>query len=102
MTNLLADIEEYAEACALEYDPSEYPGIEEYVHQCADSSEYVIYYHYGRQLFASSSDFRELEYELDDLGDVTDSIDQRLTIMTFLYVSDRIRGYIGVSAETGA
>lgn len=100
MTNLLAEIEEYAETCALEYDANDYPDAEEYVHLCAGNCGYVIYYHYGRELFASSSDFRELEQEVDDLGGLGDTIDTKLTLMTFLYVSDRIRGYIGVNAES--
>ena len=43
-------------------------GIYEYAHETADSSEYVIYYGWQRELWADSADIRDYEGDAIDAG----------------------------------
>jgi len=49
-------------------DLSDRDNWDEYAHEWADSSEYVIYYHHSRRLWAESSHIQEWESEAQEIA----------------------------------
>jgi hypothetical protein len=71
----------------------------DYVHEWADGSEYVIYYHNSRRLWADNSEIQA--YEDDALQMAGPTIDDLITACVYLALCDEIMSAIQeIAGET--
>jgi hypothetical protein len=71
-----------------EIDKSE-DGIDTYATETADSSQYVIYYAYQRELWADSQDIRQYEQDAIDCG--IEGVAEIQQYCVYMALSDAIR-----------
>lgn len=98
--DILADWADTCETLALEYwqdnsdqDPSEY------AHECADGSQWAIYYGHAHELVNAARllhprDLDQAESDLEDLGFEFESLDKTMTLLAYQLTYSEIMNQI--------
>lgn len=90
---------DYAQDCAGEYDPRDGEDADDYAHECADGSHYVIYHGIALDMYAAAADVRAYAVYLPDIVDADADIETRAAVCVYLWLRDEIATSIRVRAE---
>lgn len=105
-TDILADWANTCEALALEYwqDNSD-QGPSDYAHECADGSQWAIYYGHAWNLVNAArlvrhSDLEQAESDIEEIGFEFESLDKTMTLLAYQLTYSEIVNQISEHGES--